>query len=95
MIDLDVELAASLAAGHPVARATLKSGPNAGRTVLIWPAGEMLGSLGSPRLNQRIALFAEAQFTKNWSGTLSKKFGQEEEALEVEFVVFRPESASS
>lgn len=95
MPDLEAALASSLAAGRPVARAIILRGPGTGRTLLIWPAGEIMGSLGSPRLNQRIALYAEAQFTKNWNGTLRKKFDQEGEILEVEFVVFRPETAES
>lgn len=90
MTALERQLAASLEAGQPVARARLVSGPGAGREMLIWPAGEVFGDLGSPRLNQRIALYVEAQFTKGWRSTASKQFKHGGEAYEVEFTVHRP-----
>ena len=90
MPDLAEQLETSLAKGRSVARATILDGPGAGRQMLIWPAGEIFGALGSPRLNQRIALFAEAQFSKNWQGTMQKRFDHEGRRLKVEFTVFRP-----
>lgn len=90
MTSLERQLAATLAAGQPVARARLVSGPGAGREMLIWPAGEVFGDLGSPRLNQRIALYVEAQFTKGWRSTASKQFKHGDQAYEVEFTVHRP-----
>ncbi|MGH9379460.1 MAG: hypothetical protein ACRD2Z_02425 [Thermoanaerobaculia bacterium] len=84
---LEGQLAASLAAGQPVARARLATGPGAGKEMLIWPAGEVFGDLGSPRLNQRIALYVEAQFTKGWRSTATKQFQHGGETYEVEFTV--------
>lgn len=59
MADLDRVLADSLAHGEAVARATVVSGVNTGRRLLVWSAGQVFGDLGWPRLNQRVALFAE------------------------------------
>lgn len=59
MDDLDRILAESLARGEAVAQATVVSGVNAGRRLLVWSAGQVFGDLGWPRLNQRVALFAE------------------------------------
>jgi len=42
--------------------ATIVSGPGLGNQLLIWPAEQTLGDLGTPRLNQRAALFAEKAF---------------------------------
>lgn len=57
--ELDARRAASLARGEAVAEATVTSGPGAGRRLLVWSAGQVYGDLGWPRLNQRVALFAE------------------------------------
>lgn len=92
MSDLAEQLDRSLAEGRSVARATIVNGPGAGRQMLIWPAGEIFGALGSPRLNQRVALFAEAQFSKNWQGTMQKRFDHAGQTLKVEFTVFQPQS---
>lgn len=90
MTPLERQLVASLAAGQPVAQARLISGPGVGQEMLIWPAGEVFGDLGSPRLNQRIALYVEAQFTKGWRSTASKQFKHGGETYEVGFTVHRP-----
>jgi hypothetical protein len=86
------KIEASLAGGHPVAHATIVQGPGRGREMLIWPAGEIFGSVGSPRLNQRISLFAEAQFGKGWKGRSRKRFDHGGEQLVVEFVVHQNEA---
>ena len=39
-------------------------GPGEGRQLLVWPAGHTYGDLGWPRLNQRVALYAEQLFEK-------------------------------
>lgn len=56
---IDRELERSRAAGERVARATIVEGPGRGARLLIWHGGAALGDLGSPRLNQRVALYAE------------------------------------
>ncbi len=56
---LERELAAARARGEPVALAAVVEGEGAGRRILIWRGGEAIGDLGSPRLNQRVALYAE------------------------------------
>jgi len=56
--------AESLARGERVARAIVVV-PGAGEHVLlVWPAGHTFGDLGWPRLNQRVALYAEQLFEK-------------------------------
>lgn len=54
----------ALARGERVAVATVVAGPGEGRQLLVWPAGHTYGDLGWPRLNQRVALYAEQLFEK-------------------------------
>ena len=61
---LDGLLAESLGRGERVARATVLTAHGAERALLIWPAGHTFGDLGWPRLNQRVALYAEQLFEK-------------------------------
>lgn len=61
--EVEAALAASLARGERVARATVVT-PHGERVLLIWPAGHTFGDLGWPRLNQRVALYAEQLFEK-------------------------------
>jgi hypothetical protein len=56
---LDELLAASRARGERVALATVRDGAYAGARLAVWPAGHAFGDLGWPRLNQRVALYAE------------------------------------
>ena len=42
-----------------IALATVVAGAEVGCQLLIWPDGQTLGDLGWPRLNQRVALYAE------------------------------------
>ena len=56
--------AESLARGERVARATVVTPRVGERVLLIWPAGHTFGDLGWPRLNQRVALYAEQLFEK-------------------------------
>lgn len=58
-------LAASLERGAQVAVATAVNGPHAGARLLVWPAGHTFGDLGWPRLNQRVALYAEQLFDRS------------------------------
>lgn len=54
----------SLARGERVARATVRLPSGGERVLLVWPAGHTFGDLGWPRLNQRVALYAEQLFEK-------------------------------
>jgi len=60
----DAMLDASLEKGDRVARAVVEVRPGQERVLLIWPAGHTYGDLGWPRLNQRVALYAEQLFEK-------------------------------
>jgi len=62
--EIDAVLAASLGRGERVARATVTMPREGPRDLLIWPAGHTFGDLGWPRLNQRVALYAEQLFEK-------------------------------
>ena len=61
---VDELLTASLVRGERVARATVVTAQGEARALLIWPAGHTFGDLGWPRLNQRVALYAEQLFEK-------------------------------
>lgn len=65
---------ASLGGGEPVALATVLSGPTAGRQLLVWAAGQTFGDLGWPRLNQRVALYAEQLFERGARPAATKRF---------------------
>lgn len=43
---------------------TVVEGDSIGRQLLVWPAGQTLGDLGSPRLNQRASLYAQQMFAQ-------------------------------
>lgn len=57
-----------------VAEATVVAGVNAGARLVIWPAGQIRGDLGWPRLNQRVALFAEQLFERGAREPSVKRF---------------------
>ena len=57
--ELERVLAEGVARGERVAVATIVGGPEDGRRLLVWSAGETFGNLGWPHLNQRVALWAE------------------------------------
>lgn len=61
---VEARLAAALARDDRIAVATVVDGPGQGRQLLVWPAGHTYGDLGWPRLNQRVALYAEQLFEK-------------------------------
>jgi len=61
---IDAMLVESLGRGDRVARAVVVSAQGEERVLLIWPAGHTYGDLGWPRLNQRVALYAEQLFEK-------------------------------
>jgi hypothetical protein len=62
--DIVQRLARSLERGERVAVAEIVSGVGAGRRLLVWSAGHTYGDLGWPRLNQRVALYAEQLFAR-------------------------------
>lgn len=62
--EIGAVLAGSLGRGERVARATVVTSQGTERVLLIWPAGHTFGDLGWPRLNQRVALYAEQLFEK-------------------------------
>lgn len=86
---IDDALARALAAGQGVAEAVAESGPAAGRRLLVWSAGESFGDLGWPRLNQRVALFAE-QLLDGGAGRAQKSFALPDGEVEVAVRVHRP-----
>jgi hypothetical protein len=87
--EIDAALAASLAQGERVARATVGT-PHGERALLIWPAGHTFGDLGWPRLNQRVALYAEQLFEKG-PREMSKAFDLPDGTrVEVRFEFPRP-----
>ncbi|MCL4838108.1 MAG: hypothetical protein KJ058_09095 [Thermoanaerobaculia bacterium] len=86
---VDDALARALAAGEAVAEAVAESGPAAGRRLLVWSAGEAFGDLGWPRLNQRVALFAE-QLLDGTAERARKSFALPEGEVEVAVRVHRP-----
>ena len=89
MVDrIDTELLACEARGETVALARITSGEGSGSRMLIWGGGQALGSLGSPRLNQRVALYAEGLIDRG--GAEFKKFEVPEGEVEVETTVHRP-----
>ena len=42
---------------------TVIEGSDLGQQLVVWPAGQTLGDLGSPRLNQRASLYAQHMFS--------------------------------
>jgi len=65
----------AIARGERVAVATVTAGPRAGSRLLVWSAGQTYGDLGSPRLNQRVALYAEQLIDrKNAPESSTKRF---------------------
>jgi len=62
------------AAGERLAVATALDGGHAGAQLLVWPAGHTFGDLGWPRLNQRVALYAEQLLERQAQAASSKRF---------------------
>jgi hypothetical protein len=72
-----------------VAEATVLDGAHAEARMRIWPAGQIEGDLGWPRLNQRVALYAEQLFEKGARATSVKRFATPdagEVRVRIEFV---------
>ena len=60
---------------------TVIEGADVGRQLVVWPAGQTLGDLGSPRLNQRASLYAQQMF--NQPETRKKLFEVQGQTVEV------------
>jgi hypothetical protein len=71
---IDAELERARAAGERFALATVLDGPRAGARLLVWGAGHAFGDLGWPRLNQRVALYAEQLLERRRPETTVKPF---------------------
>ena len=67
---VDELLTASLVRGERVARAVVVTAGGEERVLLIWPAGHTFGDLGWPRLNHRVAPYAERLFEKGPRGMI-------------------------
>ena len=66
--------ARSGARGERLAVATALDGGHAGARLLVWSAGHTFGDLGWPRLNQRVALYAEQLFDRGTTAASEKRF---------------------
>lgn len=88
--EIDRELERCREAGEAVAVAEIVAGSPIGARLLVWRSGEALGDLGSPRINQRVALYAEGLLERG--GSERKSFDVPEGELEVETTVYRGES---
>lgn len=62
------------ASGETVALATVLTGQRLGARLVVWSAGHTFGDLGWPRLNQRVALYAEQLFERGARGVSTKRF---------------------
>jgi len=86
--EIFAELAACLDRRELVVMASVVDGVGTGSQMLIWPRGETFGDLGSPRLNQRAALFAEQIVPSLQSGR--KMFRWDTHEIDVFFEVYPP-----
>jgi xanthine/CO dehydrogenase XdhC/CoxF family maturation factor len=84
---IDRALERARAAGERIALARVLDGPWAGRRLLVWPGGQAMGDLGAPRLNQRVALHAEAMLERG-ERTTRKPFELRGSRVEVEVRTF-------
>jgi xanthine/CO dehydrogenase XdhC/CoxF family maturation factor len=71
---MDELVARARAARERCALATVLEGEHAGARLLVWGAGHAFGDLGWPRLNQRVALYAEQLLERRASETTVKPF---------------------
>ena len=88
---VDRELERCRRAGEVVALSQITRGRHRGARLLVWPGGEMLGDLGSPRLNQRVALYVEGVFDRGTSAR--KRFDVPDDELVIETTVYGKEMA--
>jgi len=83
---IDRELERCRQAGESVALAVILGGARDGSRLLVWGGGEALGDLGSPRLNQRVALYAEGLLVRG--GSERKRFDVPDGEVEIETTVY-------
>ena len=83
---IDAELSRCRRAGEAVALARIVTGPGTAARLLVWKAGQALGDLGSPRLNQRVALYAEGLLVRG--GSERKAFDTPGGEVEIETTVY-------
>ena len=88
---IDGELKRCRQSGEKVALAVVDKGENEGARLLVWVGGEALGDLGSPRLNQRVALYAEGLLVRG--GSEHKSFDVPGGELEIETTIHEPDEA--
>jgi xanthine dehydrogenase accessory factor len=81
-------LRCSLVDQESIALATVVAGPGVGCQLLVWPGGQTLGDLGSPRLNQRASLYAEQLIPAQQSAR--KAFDSDRATVDVFFEVVAP-----
>ncbi len=76
---ISAELERAVAQGATVALSRIEDGPNRGAEMLVWENGQALGSLGPPRLNQKVALYAEGLMAR--AGSERRRFDTPEGAV--------------
>ncbi len=85
---IDLELERCRREGEAVALARIAQGTLRGAQLLVWPGGQAMGDLGSPRLNQRVALYAEGLLARG--GSERKRFDVPGGEIEIDTTVFLP-----
>lgn len=83
--EIDRELERCGQTGERVALAAIVGGAGQGARLLVWRGGAALGDLGSPRLNQRVALYAEGLLERG--GSERKSFDVPDGELEIETTI--------
>jgi len=83
--ELATELRRQVSLGRRVAMARVVDEGGESRELLIWASGETKGDLGSPRLNQRAALYAEQQFERGHTGLAVKRFKDPRGLVEIQY----------
>ncbi len=87
LLDHVATIEAAVAAGRPVALATVVDGPGAGRSLLVEPGQPPAGSLGDPDLDRVVARDAEGELAA--SGTpATRRYGARGEAMLDDIAVF-------
>lgn len=72
--EIEEAVARAERAGERFVVATALEGDHAGARLVIWPAGHSFGDLGWPRLNQRVALYAEQLLERRAAAATVKPF---------------------
>jgi hypothetical protein len=72
--EIDAAVARAADAGERFVVATALEGEHTGSRLVVWPAGHTFGDLGWPRLNQRVALYAEQLLERSVAVATVKPF---------------------